>query len=208
MRERERIAQRSRQPPPAPIVGVRERDRMGPARRPRGEFRLALRKEAATPSPKSWVCVSSACVTASSSSCSANVAVSARSSRRFVCQTARVGIACEQARDPPARGARARRRRRPRSRGPSFEPPRLRGGALSSAIRTPAPSRADGARAKSPPESGTSPILMNAGTKLAESATTLTSQASASDMPAPAAGPLTAAMTGFSSARIASTLRW
>jgi hypothetical protein len=51
-------------------------------------------------------------------------------------------------------------------------------------------------------------MLMNAGTKLAESAAIRTSQASASDMPAPAAGPLTAAITGFSSARIASTLRW
>ena len=48
---------------------------------------------------------------------------------------------------------------------------------------------------------------MNAGTKLAESAAIRMSQASASDRPAPAAGPLTAAITGFSSARIASTLR-
>ena len=49
---------------------------------------------------------------------------------------------------------------------------------------------------------------MNAGTKLAERAAMRTSQASASDIPAPAAAPLTAAITGFSSARIASTLRW
>ena len=58
------------------------------------------------------------------------------------------------------------------------------------------------------PESGTSPILMNAGTKLAESAAIRMSQANASDMPAPAAGPFTAAITGFSSLRIASTFRW
>ena len=49
---------------------------------------------------------------------------------------------------------------------------------------------------------------MKAGTKLAESAAIRTSQASASDRPAPAAAPLTAAITGFSSSRIASTLRW
>ena len=49
---------------------------------------------------------------------------------------------------------------------------------------------------------------MNAGTKLAVSAAIRTSHASASERPAPAAGPLTAAITGFSSARIASTFRW
>ena len=49
---------------------------------------------------------------------------------------------------------------------------------------------------------------MNAGTKLAASDAIRMSQARASDSPAPAAGPLTAAMTGFSSARIASTLWW
>ncbi len=49
---------------------------------------------------------------------------------------------------------------------------------------------------------------MNAGTKLAERAAMRTSHASARDIPAPAAAPLTAAITGFSSARIASTLRW
>ena len=42
---------------------------------------------------------------------------------------------------------------------------------------------------------------MNAGTKLAERAAMRMSQASASDMPAPAAAPLTAAITGFCSAR-------
>ena len=49
---------------------------------------------------------------------------------------------------------------------------------------------------------------MNAGTKLAASLATRTSHASASDMPAPAAGPFTAAITGFCSARIASTVSW
>jgi hypothetical protein len=46
---------------------------------------------------------------------------------------------------------------------------------------------------------------MNAGTKLAESAAIRRSQAQASDMPAPAAGPLTEAITGFSSERSART---
>ena len=50
-------------------------------------------RNAATPSVKSCVRVSTACVVASSSSCSSNVDVSARSRRRFVSQTARVGIA-------------------------------------------------------------------------------------------------------------------
>jgi hypothetical protein len=59
-----------------------------------------------------------------------------------------------------------------------------------------------------PPESGTSPMPMNAGTKLADSAAIRMSQAQASESPAPAAGPLTAAMTGFSSARMARTFRW
>ncbi len=49
---------------------------------------------------------------------------------------------------------------------------------------------------------------MNAGTKLAESAAIRMSQAQANDSPAPAAAPLTAAMTGFSRARIASTFGW
>ena len=49
---------------------------------------------------------------------------------------------------------------------------------------------------------------MKAGTKLAERDAMRTSHASASDIPAPAAAPFTAAITGFSSARIASTLRW
>jgi hypothetical protein len=48
----------------------------------------------------------------------------------------------------------------------------------------------------------------NPGMKLAASDAILTSHASASERPAPAAGPFTAASTGFSSARMASTLRW
>ena len=59
-----------------------------------------------------------------------------------------------------------------------------------------------------PPESGIRPMLMNAGTKLAESDAIRMSQAHAIESPAPAAGPLTAAITGFSSARIASTFGW
>ena len=56
-----------------------------------------------------------------------------------------------------------------------------------------------------PPESGTSPMFTNAGMKLAESAAIRMSHAHANDSPAPAAGPFTAAITGFSSDRIAST---
>ena len=48
-------------------------------------------------------------------------------------------------------------------------------------------------------------MLTKAGTKLAESAAIRMSHAQAKDIPAPAAGPLTAAITGFSSARIART---
>ena len=59
-----------------------------------------------------------------------------------------------------------------------------------------------------PPESGTRPMLMNAGTKLAASAAIRRSQAQANESPAPAAAPLTAAMTGFSSRLIAITFGW
>jgi hypothetical protein len=48
-------------------------------------------------------------------------------------------------------------------------------------------------------------MLMKAGTKLAESAAMRRSHAHAKDIPAPAAGPFTAAITGFSNARIART---
>ena len=46
------------------------------------------------------------------------------------------------------------------------------------------------------------------GTKTAASDATRTSHATASESPAPAAAPLTAAITGFSSARIARTFGW
>ena len=49
---------------------------------------------------------------------------------------------------------------------------------------------------------------MKPGTKLATVGGDRTSQAQASESPAPAAGPLTAAITGFSSARIARTFGW
>ena len=47
--------------------------------------------------------------------------------------------------------------------------------------------------------SGTSPTVMNAGTNAALSAAIRRSQAQASESPAPAAAPFTAASTGFSS---------
>ena len=49
---------------------------------------------------------------------------------------------------------------------------------------------------------------MNPGTKLAVSAAMRRSHAAASERPAPAVGPLTAAITGFSSARIARMFGW
>ena len=49
---------------------------------------------------------------------------------------------------------------------------------------------------------------MNAGTKLAESAAMRRSQTHAIESPAPAAAPFTAAMTGFSSPRMARTFGW
>ena len=47
---------------------------------------------------------------------------------------------------------------------------------------------------------------MNAGTKVALSAASRRSHAHANESPAPAAGPFTAASTGFSSSRTASTV--
>ena len=58
------------------------------------------------------------------------------------------------------------------------------------------------------PESGTSPMLMKAGTKVAESAASRRSHASASERPAPAAAPFTAATTGFSRLRRPRIVRW
>ena len=49
---------------------------------------------------------------------------------------------------------------------------------------------------------------MKPGTKLAVSAAMRRSHAAASERPAPAVGPLTAAITGFSSARIARMFGW
>ena len=56
--------------------------------------------------------------------------------------------------------------------------------------------------------SGTRPTLTKAGTNAAESAAMRRSQAQASESPAPAAAPLTAASTGFSSPRSPSTWRF
>ena len=59
-----------------------------------------------------------------------------------------------------------------------------------------------------PPESGTSPMPMKPGTKFAASDAIRMSQAHASDSPAPAQGPFTAAITGFSSPRIRRMFGW
>src|SRR5581483_11792421 len=59
-----------------------------------------------------------------------------------------------------------------------------------------------------PPASGTRPMPTKPGTKNAASDAIRTSHAQASDNPAPAHAPLTAAMTGFSSARMARTFGW
>ena len=159
-----------------------------------------------TPSRKSAVCVSSAWVCASSSSCSSNVLVSAASSSRFVSQTARVGICAKSCATSWARSESS-------SAGTTSET-RPHARASSGSTRRPVVNHSNARAAPSslranhvPPESGTSPIEMKAGTKLAAADAMRTSQARASDRPAPAAGPLTAAITGFSSARIASTLR-
>ena len=58
-----------------------------------------------------------------------------------------------------------------------------------------------------PPASGTSPIPANPGTRAASAAAMRMSHATASESPAPAHTPLTAAITGFSSARIATHVR-
>ena len=59
-----------------------------------------------------------------------------------------------------------------------------------------------------PPESGISPIPMKPGTNVAASEAILMSHAAASESPAPAHGPLTDAITGFSSARISRMFGW
>ena len=58
----------------------------------------------------------------------------------------------------------------------------------------------DGTNSDEPP-SGTRPMLTKASWKNADSAATMRSQASARDRPIPAAGPLTAAMTGLGISR-------
>ena len=57
------------------------------------------------------------------------------------------------------------------------------------------------ARCQEPPPSGVSPTLPYDITNLASEAATIRSQASASDIPPPAAKPSTAAITGFGNAR-------
>ena len=59
-----------------------------------------------------------------------------------------------------------------------------------------------------PPASGTRPIPTKPGTKVADSAAIRRSQAHAKDSPAPAAGPFTAAITGFASERTRRTFGW
>ena len=138
-----------------------------------------------------------------------SVDVSAASSSRFVSHTARVGIAAKSSRDllrargelvggddlrderPTARASSAGRRRPVVSH--------------SNARAVPSSARARATCRRSP---ATSPMLTNAARRSRASRAMRTSHASASERPAPAAGPLTAAITGFSSARIASTFRW
>src|SRR5215207_8419770 len=59
-----------------------------------------------------------------------------------------------------------------------------------------------------PPESGTRPIPMKPGTNVAASEAIRMSQAAARESPAPAHGPFTDAITGFSSARMARMFGW
>ena len=59
-----------------------------------------------------------------------------------------------------------------------------------------------------PPASGTSPMFTKPGAKNAASEAMRMSHAQASETPAPAAGPLIAAITGFSSERSAWTVGW
>ena len=80
---------------------------------------------------------------------------------------------------------------------------RLRGGdplAEHRHLRRPGGARAGRTTAVTPP-SGTRPMLTKARRKKADSAATIRSQASASEQPIPAAGPLTAAITGFGISR-------
>src|ERR1700727_3949698 len=63
----------------------------------------------------------------------------------------------------------------------------------------------DGTNSDAPP-SGTRPMLTNASVKYADSLATTRSPASASDRPAPAAGPFTAVTTGLGISRMAGTI--
>ena len=65
----------------------------------------------------------------------------------------------------------------------------------------------DGTNSDEPP-SGTSPMLTKASEKYADSAATTRSQASARESPIPAAGPLTAAMTGLGIRRMPVISGW
>jgi hypothetical protein len=59
-----------------------------------------------------------------------------------------------------------------------------------------------------PPESGTRPMPMKPGVKVAASLAIRRSHAAANERPAPAQGPFTAAITGFSSPRIRRMFGW
>ncbi len=59
-----------------------------------------------------------------------------------------------------------------------------------------------------PPASGTRPMPTKPGTNVALDDATRRSHAHANERPAPAAGPLTAAITGFASERTSRTFGW
>ena len=98
---------------------------------------------------------------------------------------------------------RAAPRRRPPSRSAPRPPPSRRRAARRAAPAPwPAARRGCARSDQLPPASGTRPILEKAWMKRAERAASTMSQAKAMLAPAPAATPLTAQTTGFSSARI------
>ena len=87
----------------------------------------------------------------------------------------------------------------------------LRGETIERVPRLPENARAKPSRRWTnhvPPESGTRPIPTNPGTNVAASDATRRSHAQANERPAPAAGPLTAAITGFSSVRTRRMFGW
>ncbi len=77
---------------------------------------------------------------------------------------------------------------------------------MASCVALVKPTR-DGTSSEEPP-SGTSPMLTKASWKNADSAATIRSQASARESPIPAAGPLTAAMTGLGMCRMPVMIGW